>query len=141
TADAQQLKVAGTALQSLNSPDSKYDDLLARCKTDVAAQADFLTNDSGAKAIQLPAALGGAKVGVISLVSLATNYGATLAAYNDAVAKATAAGVTPPAFPSQLPQPGTVGPAVFQVFQAIVAGSKDAQLTTDGDNLEKDIRD
>src|SRR5262249_55077660 len=141
TADAQQLKVAGTALQSLNSPDSKYDDLLARCKTDVAAQADFLTNDSGAKAIQLPAALGGAKVSAISLVSLGVNYGAAVAAYNAAVATATAAGVTPPPFPSQLPPQGTVGPALFQAFDAIIKGSKDAQLTTEGDQLQKDIRD
>jgi hypothetical protein len=117
---ADQLTAGAAKLSTLKSPDSKYNDLLSHCTTDVQAEAAFLTSHS---AIPLPAPFNAISPSV-SLEELLD--GSTL----------LATGKTPlGALPT-----GTAQAGVSAVLQQAIA-TDDPTLTQEGDQLSSDIKD
>lgn len=122
--DATDLKAGSDKLSKLTAPSGPayYAELLTHCQQDVAGQADFLTNDTGANAVTLPAPFSAIapKAGLITLVK-----GSAL----------VASGTSPL---GHLP-PGTVETVLAAAMQRVIAGSKDQVATDDGNKLQADI--
>lgn len=122
--DATDLKAASDKLGKLTAPSGPayYAELLKHCQDDVAGQADFLTNDTGANAIPLPAPFS-AIAPKASLTTLVKG-------------SALVASGTSPLGP--LP-PSTVQTVLATAMQQVIASSKDQVATDDGNKLQADI--
>lgn len=122
--DATDLKAASDKLSKLTAPSgpSYYAELLKHCQQDVAQQYDFLTNDTGANAITLPAPFS----------AIAPKASLTTLVKGSALVASGASALGP------LPS-GTVQTVLGAAMQKVLAASKDQVATDDGNKLQADI--